>query len=326
MDESSEDWEIPIEAQPQPGAYAFDLAETLDAVVALSARVPADAFTAGTLGTERAGNGVLIDARGIVLTIGYLITEATEIWLTGANGRVVAGHVLGFDQNSGFGLVQTLGRLDLPALALGDSSAASVGDRVIVAGAGGVRHSVAARIVARQAFAGYWEYLLDNAIFTAPAHPNWGGTALIGADGSLVGIGSLQMPHQMPGGTVLPLNMCVPIDLLTPVYDDLKTYGRVNRPEKPWLGLYAGESEGRIVVLGFAGDGPARRAGLREGDMVLAVAGHAIGSLNDFFRQVWSLGTAGTDVPLTLDREGDVFDVSIRSSDRSRFLKGARLH
>jgi S1-C subfamily serine protease len=326
MAKPPDDWDIPVAAQPQPGAYDFDLDEALSSVVALTARVPTDAFTAASLGTERAGNGVLIDARGIVLTIGYLITEAAEVWLTGANGRVVAGHVLGYDQASGFGLVQTLGRLDLPALPFGDAGAASVGDRVIVAGAGGARHSVAARIVARQAFAGYWEYLLDNAIFTAPAHPNWGGTALIGADGGLIGIGSLQVPHQMPGGNVLPLNMCVPIDLLAPVYDDLKSFGRVNKPERPWLGLYAGESEGRIVVLGFAGDGPARRAGLKEGDMVLAVAGQSIGTLNDFFRRVWALGVAGTDVPLTLDREGDIFDVSIRSSDRNRFLKSARLH
>ena len=142
--------------------------------------IPADAFTAETLGTERAGNGVLIRADGLVLTIGYLVTEAETIWLTLIDGRAVPGHVLAYDQDTGFGLVQALARLDLPALPIGHSSAVSVGERVVVGGAGGRQHSVAARIVAKQEFAGYWEYVLDEAIFTAPSHPNWGGTALIG--------------------------------------------------------------------------------------------------------------------------------------------------
>src|SRR5689334_1682383 len=170
------DWKLPPHVQPKPEDYDYDLDSTLESVVGLRATVPADAFTADTLGTERSGNGVLIRNDGLVLTIGYLITEADTIWLSLIDGRAVPGTVLAYDQTTGFGLIQALARLDLPALPIGQSSAASVGERVVVAGAGGRQKSVAARIVAKQEFAGYWEYVVDEAIFTAPSHPNWGGS------------------------------------------------------------------------------------------------------------------------------------------------------
>src|SRR5215470_10573758 len=182
---SSNDWEMPQSVQPKAENFSYDLEEALTALVGLRAIIPADGFTAETLGTERTGNGVLI-RDGVVLTIGYLITEAESIWLHLADGRAVPGHVLAYDQETGFGLVQVLARVGLPALPIGQSKAAKVGDPVVVAGAGGRRHSVAARIAAKQEFAGNWEYVLDEAIFTAPAHPFWGGTAMIGRAGELL--------------------------------------------------------------------------------------------------------------------------------------------
>ena len=168
---SSSDWEMPPAAQPKPEDYSYDLDETLGALVGLRALVPADAFTAETLGTERTGNGVLI-RDGVVLSIGYLITEAETIWLHLGDGRAVPGHVLAYDQETGFGLVQALTKLDLPALPLGDSTLVPLEEKVVVGGAGGRQRSVAARVVGKQEFAGYWEYVLDEAIFTTPAHPN----------------------------------------------------------------------------------------------------------------------------------------------------------
>jgi S1-C subfamily serine protease len=182
------EWKVPSAVQPRAEDFGFDLERTLTSVVGLHSIIPSDAFTADTLGTERAGNGVVIDD-GLILTIGYLITEAETVWLHLADGRVVQGHALGFDQNSGFGLVQALGSLDLDPLPLGSSAAASLNDRIVVGGIGGRTRSLAGRIVAKQEFAGYWEYLLDEAIFTYPAHPNWGGTGLISAAGELIGIG-----------------------------------------------------------------------------------------------------------------------------------------
>ena len=325
MAADSDDWEIPLEAQPRPDDYAFDLDRALAAVVGLSAQVPPDAFTAATLGVERAGNGVVIRDDGLVLTIGYLVTEAESVSLTTVDGDVVDGHVLGYDQVTGLALVQALDPLGVPALPLGDSSNLDVGDRVVVGGAGGRVHSLAARIVARQPFTGYWEYMLDEAIFTAPAHPFWGGTALIGASGELLGIGSLQVQQRGPGGRPMALNMVVPAELLTSVYEDLLT-GRPTRPSRPWLGVFAQEVEGRVVLTGLAGAGPAQRAGLREGDAVLAVDGVEIATLSEFYRSLWALGEPGVEAPLTLDREGDVFDVGVTTGDRRRFLRAAKFH
>ena len=318
------EWKVPPNVQPRPEDYAYDLERTLSSVVGLHSIIPASAFTAETLGVERAGNGVLI-GDGLVLTVGYLITEAETIWLHLGDGHVVQGHALGFDQETGFGLIQVLGRIDLPALELGSSGAADIGERVVVGGAGGRARSLAGRIAAKQQFAGYWEYLLDEAIFTYPGHPNWGGTALISKQGELIGIGSLQI-ERARGGKSEHLNMTIPIDLLKPILDDLKSFGRVNKPVRPWLGVYTTEVEDKIVTVGIAGKGPAARAEIRTGDVILAVAGNNVSTLADFYRRVWALGDAGVEVPLTLHRDGVTFDVRVNSSDRAKFLKGPRLH
>jgi S1-C subfamily serine protease len=319
------EWQTPPEQQPRRGDYGFDLDAALAAVVGVRVTVPEEAFTASVLGTERSGHGVAIRRDGLILTIGYLVTEAESIWLTLSGGRVVPGHVVAYDQATGFGLIQALARLDMPALPLGRSADVQAGDRVVIAGAGGREHAVAAAVVAKREFAGYWEYLLDEAIFTAPAHPHWGGTALIGPAGDLLGIGSLQLEGAREGKSE-HLNMVVPIDLLKPIYDDLLKHGRANRPPRPWLGIYCIEVEDRIVIAGLAKGGPAQRAGLQTGDLLLAVAGAEVRGLAGCFRQIWSLGHAGVEVPLLIWREGDTFEVRVNSGDRDRFLKRPKVH
>jgi len=311
--------------QPRHEDYDFDLDEALASVVGLRTIIPSDAFTAESLGTERGGNGVVIRDDGIVLTIGYLITEAETVWIS-SGGNVLGGHVLGYDQETGLGLVQALGRLDLPALPLGNSAAAEVDEQVVVGGAGGRQASVAARIIAKQEFAGYWEYVLDEAIFTAPAHPNWGGTALIGPAGDLIGIGSLQIQQMVANRQAEDANMVVPIDLLKPIFEDLITIGRPNRPARPWLGLYATEIGDSVAVLGLASRGPAQQADLRTGDIIMSVGGEPVKGLAEVFRRVWSLGRAGVLVPLVINRDGKTMEVGVRSGDRRRFLKGPVLH
>jgi S1-C subfamily serine protease len=318
------EWKVPPANQPRIGDYGFDLDRALASVVGLHSIIPPDAFTADTLGTERAGNGVIIDD-GLVLTIGYLITEAEAVWLHIGDGRVVQGHALGFDAVTGFGLVQALGRLDLDPLPIGSSSPAKVGDRVVMGGVGGRTRSVASRITAKQEFAGYWEYMLDEAIFTHPAHPNWGGTGLISDRGELIGIGSLQLEREREGKPE-HVNMVVPIDLLKPVLDDLRKFGRVNQPARPWLGMYTTEIDDRVVIVGVSAKGPAARAELKAGDVILAIDGEKIRSQAGFYRKLWTLGPAGVDVPLTVHHEGDTFDVVLASTDRSRLLKAPRLH
>ena len=318
------EWKVPPANQPRASDYGFDLDRVLASVVGLHSIIPSDAFSADTLGTERAGNGVVIDD-GLVLTIGYLITEAETVWLHLGDGRVVEGHALGFDFETGFGLVQALGRIELDPVPLGSSASARVGDRVVLGGAGGRTRSVASHIAAKQEFAGYWEYLLDEAVFTYPAHPNWGGTGLISNRGELIGIGSLQLEREREGKAE-HVNMIVPIDLLKPVLDDLRKFGRVNRPARPWLGMYTTEIDNRVVVVGIAGKGPAARAELKAGDVILAVKGENITSQTGFYRKLWSLGSAGVDVPLTVYHEGVTFDVVLTSIDRTKLLKAPRLH
>jgi len=318
-------WAFPPEMQPNAEELRFDLEAALDSMVLLRSEVPEDAFTAGILGTERIGNGVVIRDDGLVLTIGYLITEATTIWLNTNKGAAVAGHPLAHDQATGFGLVQPLGKLSAPALSRGTAASCRVGDDVVVAGHGGRKHALKAKLIARREFAGYWEYVLDEALFTSPAHPHWSGAALIGAGGRLLGIGSLMVQEELGGRTVQG-NMIVPIDLLEPILEDLVKLGRARRPARPWLGLYATEVKGYVVVSGLAGGGPAERAGVQVGDIVIEVANGRVSGLADLFRKIWSTGAAGVEIPMTLVREGSVSRVRVPSADRQDLLKKPSLH
>ena len=318
-------WAFPDALQPDPAQARFDLAAALDAVVLLRAEIPPDAFTASILGTERAGNGVAIGGDGLVLTIGYLITEAASIWLTTNRGTVVQGHALAYDQASGFGLVAPLGRLGVRPLARGSARAAAPGDAVIVIGQGGRAHSLKAKIVAKREFAGYWEYVLDEAVYTAPAHPQWGGSALIGAEGKLLALGSLLVQEKVDGG-VLQGNMLVPIDLLEPILEDMTRTGRSSRRPRPWLGLYATEAGARLVVAGLAPGGPAEKAGVKVGDVIVDVAGDKPVTLADLWRRIWRIGGPGVEVPLKLFRKDRALDARVVSGDRSDFLKKPHLH
>ena len=287
-------------------------------VVTVRSSIPQDAFTAATLGTRREGSGVVIREDGLVLTIGYLITEAEEVWLTSNDGQLVAAHALAYDQETGFGLVQALGRLGLPALDFGDAAKARIGDPVVLAD--GIGQSVRASIVAKQEFAGYWEYLLDEAIFVAPAHPSWGGAALVDADGKLLGIGSLRLQMSQNGETA-DINMVVPIDLLPPILDDLLTRGQVSKPPRPWLGAFAAESNGEVVVMSVAEGGPAAQAGLRPGDVISDIRDGEVDGLADFYRKVWEIGPAGAEVPMRVVRAGRETWLRVKSADRSSFLR-----
>jgi S1-C subfamily serine protease len=320
-----ENWAFPQSVQPEPDDLGFDLDAALNAVVQLRSEIPEDAFTASILGTERLGNGVVIGKDGLILTIGYLVTEAESLWLTTNGGAVVAGYPLAYDQATGFGLVQPLGKLDAPALVTGSMATCQPGDDVIVIGNGGRDHALRAKIVARREFAGYWEYVLDEALFTAPAHPQWGGAALLDMEGRLIGIGSLLVQEQLDGQPVQG-NMFVPIDLLAPILDDMRRTGRSGRPPRPWLGMYTTEINGQLVVAGLADGGPADRGGVKVRDAILAVDGERPATLADLFRAVWSRGPVGTEVVLTVTRGIERLQVRVRTVDRNDFLKKPRLH
>ena len=313
------DWALPSEVRPERSRLGFDLDAALNSMVLLSAQVPDEAYTAPILGTERSGNGCVIGADGLVLTIGYLISEAQTIWSTDHRGRIVPGHALGVDFARGVGLVLPAMPLDAPALERGPSDAAAPGDDLRVLGHGGIGHALAAKLDERKTFAGYWEYVIDDALYTSPAHPHWSGGAVVDMRGRLVGVGSLLVQEGGQDG-VNRMNMAVPVDLLEPVLDDLRRYGRPNRPPRPWLGFFVQEDGGRLAVGGLTARGPAARAGIELGDAIQAVAGQRVKSLAELFRAIWAQGPAGTPIALTVRREGQLHDVRVASIDRDSIL------
>ena len=303
----------------------LDLETINQSVTKLRADIPEDAFTAGILGSQRIGNGVVIDSAGLVLTIGYLMTEATDVWLTNDAGREIAAHPLAYDQVTGFGLVLPLQKLDAPPVALGSSAELHAGSEVHVLSAKDFAPPLAARVLARREFAGAWEYLLEDALFTTPAHPHWSGAALIDGRGRLAGVGSL-LVRELSAGEEINANMFVPIDLLKPILGDLTTHGRAVRQSRPWLGLYAVEMTGKVYVTGVAEGGPAYLADIREGDLISHVAHHGVATLPDFYRRLWAVGPAGSGIPLTAIRGGTRLHLNVRSVDRGELLKRPQAH
>jgi S1-C subfamily serine protease len=295
--------------------------EILKAIVKIRAVVPNDAFTAGTLGTERQGNGVVIDSKGHILTIGYLIIEAETIEVTGPEEKPIPATFVGYDHQTGFGLLRANQPLSVKPMKLGESSKVEEGEPVLVAGHGGSEAIQAARVLSRKEFAGYWEYLLEDAIYTMPAYPNYGGAALIDRDGQLLGIGSLYSQLLIQGLGSIPCNIFVPIDLVKPILNDLIEKGRPRKASKPWLGINVEEAHGRVFITKVTSGGPAEKAGIQPGDLVLSVKGKTVKDLADFYRKVWALGDSGVDVPLSVLQGVQIREITIHSADRHQFLK-----
>lgn len=302
---------IPAQAQQ-------DATEILKAVVKIQAVIPDYARSAGTLGTEREGSGVVLDSRGHILTIGYLIMESEKIEVTGSAGKIGATSVA-YDPITGFGLLKTETPLSVRPMELGESSEVKEGDPLIVAGHGGAEAVQGVRVVSRKEFAGSWEYLLDSPILTTPPYSNWGGAALIDRAGRLVGIGSLFTTFALPGLGPVPGNMFVPIDLLKPILADLMTKGRSPEKARPWLGLNTEETHGRLIVTRVTPEGPAAKAGLKTGDIILGVDGKELNGLADFYRKVWALGNPGIEVPLTVLQGSRIVSLTVKSGDRYEF-------
>jgi serine protease Do len=308
------------------GAAAQDKPEeTLSAVVGLHATIQSNARSAETLGAQRRGTGVLI-RDDYVLTIGYLVIEAESIQLTGADGRTVPATVAAYDHASGFALLHVVGGLNGRPLPLGDSAALAERDPGMVVTAPAREAPTLVYVVSRRPFTGSWEYLLDSAIFTYPPVVDWSGAPLIGSKGELLGIGSLIVPDAEGRGSQSPGNMFVPVDLLKPILGELIANGRRAGPVRPWLGVNADELRGRLFVARVSPGGPAERAGLRPGDLVLAVGGEQVTTLAEFYRKVWARGAAGVDVPLKLLQGTQLRDVSVRSIDRVDYFRPSKTY
>ena len=302
-------------------AQSTRIEELVSAVVRIKTHVNPEGRTVEGLGREREGSGILIDNDGLVLTIGYLMVEAYAAEVVDNSGRTVPASVVGYDHETGFGLLRTMEPLKLKPMPLGKSADVKERDPVLVASFGGPDMVAGAYVVAKREFAGNWEYMLDEALFTAPPHPAWSGAALINREGKLVGVGSLIVGDAAGGSDKTPGNMFVPIDRLLPVLGDLISDGRVAGPGRPWLGVNTDELRGRLFVSRVTPGGPAEKAGLKRGDVVVGVNGEPPKSLSDFYRKVWAQGAAGTTVAIDVLQDSQVRRVEIKSINRLDHLK-----
>ena len=308
--------------EPRPGAaVARPLDELVSAIVRVKTFINPDGRTVENLGREREGSGIVIDDDGLILTIGYLMVEAHAAEVITNAGRTVPANIVGYDNETGFGLLKAIEPLKLKPLPFGKSAALRQGEAVLVASYGGESRVAGVHVVAKREFAGSWEYLLDEAIFTAPPHPAWSGAALINREGKLVGVGSLIVGDSTGAGDDKPGNMFVPIDRLAPILGDLIADGRPASPPHPWLGVTTTEIHGRLFVGRVTPGGPAEKAGVQRGDVIIGVAGEPPAGMADFYRKVWALGVAGTVIPLDVLKSGEKRHVDVKSMNRLDHLK-----
>jgi S1-C subfamily serine protease len=296
----------------------------IEAMVSITAHIPDDAMSAGLLGTERVGHGVRIREDGLIATIGYVVQEAESVWI-GTRSTVVPGFVVGYDFDSGFALVKPSLPLHGGRMQLGSGSDLLVGDAVSVMSSGGNEQVIEARVVAKQEFAGRWEYVIDQAVFTTPPHDSWSGAALVDRHGRLCGLGSLVIQGFEVNGALSTVNMFVPIDVLAPIVDEICAHGRRLAPPRPWLGMLVHDDQHDLTVVGVYRNCPADKAGLRPGDVIVGIDDEPVAGLANMFRRVWSMGAAGVDVPLNVLRNTEKMELLVRSGDRAGFQRKGTL-
>src|SRR6185503_676608 len=302
---------------PTPGARTELTVDSLS-VVKVRTKAVANARTMRSLGNQREGTGVVIDSEGLVLTIGYLIVEAESVELSTADGRAFPATVIGYDNATGFGLLKALRPLPIKPVQFGQSAAIAEREMVLIVGFDGV---APAYVVSRRPFIGYWEYLLDDAIYTAPATVNWSGAALLNREGKLLGIGSLVVGDSMGTRSQVPGNLFVPIDLLKPLLGDLIATGKPSGRPRPWIGINSQEVQGNVIVTRVSPEGPAEDASIRTGDVIVAINGQGIQGQADFYIKLWKSGDAGVDIPLDVLRGGKVEKVTVKSIDRDKYYR-----
>ncbi len=315
----------PIFAPTIAAATELTFGEIASSIVRVNAVINPGARTARSLGTERNGSGVVIGNDGLILTIGYLIMESSTLEVTSHTGQTAPADFVAYDHQTGFGLLRAHGDLDIQPLELGDPSNLKPGAPLFIISSGQLGGIAPVRTVSRRSFVGYWDYLLDSAIYTMPPHREFAGAALVDLNGRLVGIGSLFIGDALRPDSTSPGNLFVPVDLLKPILSQMIDTGRSGQKPRPWLGVYATSSQGRLIINSVAHDGPGSEAGLKVGDIIIGVQGRRVSNLEDLFRKVWSQGDAGSHVSLDILPYGsenlEIKKVVIRSRDRYGWLR-----
>ena len=293
---------------------------TVDAlsVVKVRSKVVPNARSSATLGSQSEGTGVVIDSSGLVMTIGYLILEAENVELSTADGKVFPATVVAYDNATGLGLLKALTPLPIKPVDIGESETAKERELVLIVGFDGV---APAYIVSKRPFVGNWEYLLDEAIYTAPVTVNWSGAALLNKEGKLLGIGSLVVGDAMGASTRIPGNMFVPIDIIKPVLGDFIANGRSTSQPRPWLGISSQEVQGNLIVTRVSPESPAEDSGLRAGDIIVGIGGQPIKGQADFYTKLWASGAAGVEIAVDVLKGSRVGSYKIKSIDRNRYFR-----
>ena len=313
----------PAPADPQAMIEALTRANA--AVVGLQVTVASGARSAETLGKQRSGSGVVSGPDGLILTIGYLMMEAETIQVVTQDNRIVPARPVAYDLATGFGLLRAILPLrGVTPVPLGSHANLKTGD-ALMAAVGGTSGDVAmTQLVSKRPFSGYWEYHIDTALFTSPPIGNHSGAPLFNQRGELLGIGSLFVGDAMGGNRPLPGNMFVPVDLLKPILAEMQQTGSSRLSRRPWLGVTSSEQGGRVNVVRVTKDSPASQAGLAAGDVVLAVDGAKVATLEEFYRKVWAHPNPDDEVKLTVLQGADVKTLTIRAVDRmSTMMKPA---
>lgn len=316
----------PVWAQTQTPPPSRALDEILNSIVKIEARVPASARSARTLGTDRAGSGAVIDAEGLIVTIGYIVTDATDITITTASGAQVPAELVAYDYETGLGLVRTMKSINVRPVRLGDSDAARERTPAVIAGFGGREAVRGAYVLSRRVFTGYWEYMMENALYTAPFYESFGGASLLDGEGRLIGVGYVAVNDAAGQGSGVAGNMFVPINRLKAILPDMIETGRGKGIGRPWLGVQTHEVGGRLFVIRVNPESPASEAGLKQGDILLTLNGQSLETQADFYRRLWNSGAPGTTVAFTVLQGVVINTLNVRTVDRNSIFSVGRVN
>ena len=309
-------------AAAAPSQEAIEaLTRAVDAVVGVQVTAAEEALSADTLGRRRSGSGVVIGPEGLILTIGYLILEADTIHVTTQDQRVLPARAVAYDLATGFGLIRPLLPLAVQPAPLGSGAGLAASSMLMAAIGGGEGGVAVTRLVGTRPFSGYWEYHIESALFTSPPVGNHSGAGLFNQRGELVGIGSLFVGDAGGDRGSTPGNMFVPVDLLKPILAELQATGSTRTSHRPWLGINCTEQGERVQIVRVSQDSPALAAGLAAGDIVLAIDGEKVSTLEGLYKKLWARPDAEGEVVLTVLQGTQVRQVAVKTVDRMKTMR-----
>ena len=289
-----------------------------ESIVSVRSTVPAGARTASSLGVEREGNGVAIDENHI-LTIGYIVIESESIEIGLSDGRRLPAKLVGYDHTSGFGIIKSVVPLNMPHLQLGNSDNINSKQDLLILPSPNRGGGSIVRSVSRRPFTGWWEYFVENPIYTTPANGLWAGAPILTENGEILGIGSLFVSEAVPGISS-PGNMSVPINLLKPILEDLISSGRRKSKIQPYLGISSDDSNDQVIVTRVSNGGPAFEAGIRPQDVIMTINGSQVSNLKSFYEKIWKSGEAGVTIELGVLRRGKIMNYNVKTVDRMDYF------